>query len=331
MIDLIIAIASGSLEFFISIFTYRAEANYGIFGMDPVTSQLAIGVGSKIIGSLFGRKKRRRAQKKANEDMAKYKEEYMSLETSNLYNDIENPYDNMKNPYEDMKNPYADMKNPYANMKNQFANMENPYEDLTVNLKQADFMADQQAQRDVNVLDALQGAAGGSGVAGLAQSVYGQKVKKGQQAAASIGQQESRNQSLAAQGQASIDSQERQGQMQVDMAMARGQGTIDMAMAKGQGEMQSTQMRAAGEIDMAQRRMSGAIDMQQRAGEAESRRLIQERTEALYGMSINRSAAAQEASNTASQNFIGGVGNAFSSFAGAGGTFDFKNGFQGPA
>ena len=89
MIDLIIAIASGSLELFISIFTYRAEANYAFIpGMDPVTSQLVVGVGSKILGSLFGRKKRRRAQKKANEDMAKYKEEYMSLETSNLYNDI---------------------------------------------------------------------------------------------------------------------------------------------------------------------------------------------------------------------------------------------------
>lgn len=267
-------------------------------GMDPVTSKLLISAGTQILGSFFGRKKRRRAQKKANADMAKYKEEYMSLETGNLYNDIDNVYD-------DMKNPYADMKNPYAGMKNQFAGMENPYEDLTVNLKQADFMADQQAQRDVNVLDALQGAAGGSGVAGLAQSVYGQKVKKGQQAAASIGQQESRNQALAAQGQASIDSQKRQGQMKVDMMMAQGQGVVD-----------ATRMKAAGDIDMAQRKMSGAIDMQQRAGEAESRRLIRERTEALYGMSINRSAAAQESSNAASKNFMGGIGNAFSEYAG---------------
>ena len=273
-------------------------------GMDPVTSKLLISAGTQILGSLFGRKKRKRAQRKANEEMAKYKKEYMSLETGNLY--------------DDMKNPYADMKNPYAGMKNQFAGMENPYEDLTVNLKQADFMADQQAQRDVNVLDALQGAAGGSGVAGLAQSVYGQKVKKGQQAAASIGQQESRNQALAAQGQASIDSQKRQGQMKVDMMMAQGQGVVD-----------ATRMKAAGDIDMAQRKMSGAIDMQQRAGESESRRLIRERTEALYGMSINRSAAAKESSNAASKNFMGGIGNAFSEYAGTEKGADFISGIFG--
>jgi len=149
--------------------------------MDPVTTKLLLQYGLPILGNLLGRKKRKREQRNANAQMKEAKSEYMNL---------------------DFSNPYTDMKNPYDNM-------ENPYEDLTVNLKQADFMANQQAQRDVNVLDSLQGAAGGSGIAGLAQSVYNQKVKKGQQAAGSIGMQESRNQALSAKGQGNIDMAQR--------------------------------------------------------------------------------------------------------------------------
>ena len=118
--------------------------------MDPVTTKLLISAGTQILGGLFGRKKRRREARQAQAEMQKYKQEYLNL----------------------------DFSNPYTGMENQFQGMENPYEDLTVNLKQAQFMADQQAQRDVNILDSLRGAAGGSGVAGLAQSVYNQKVKK---------------------------------------------------------------------------------------------------------------------------------------------------------
>lgn len=149
--------------------------------LDPVTTKLLISAGTQIIGSMFGRKKRRRQQLKANAELKEMKQQYMNL---------------------DFSNPYKDMKNPYDGM-------ENPYEDLTVNLKQAEFMRDQQAQRDVNILDALSGSAGASGIAGLAQTVYNQKVKKGQQAAASIGLQESANQRLAAKGQAGIDMAQR--------------------------------------------------------------------------------------------------------------------------
>lgn len=149
--------------------------------MDPVTTKLLISAGTSILGSFIGRKKRRREQRQANAQLKEMKQQYMNLDFSN--------------PYEDMKNPYD--------------NMENPYEDLTVNLKQANFMAEQQAQRDVNILDALSGSAGASGAAGLAQTVYNQKVKKGQQAAASIGLQESANQRAAAKGQAGIDMAQR--------------------------------------------------------------------------------------------------------------------------
>jgi len=191
----------------------------------PVTGAL-ISAGVSILGGLFGRKKRRREKRQALAEMQQMKSEYMNL----------------------------DFSNPYANL-------ENPYEDLTVNLKQAEFMAEQQNQQQANTLAALRGAAGSSGVAGLAQAVYNQKIKKKQQASASIGLQESRNQALAAKGEMAIQSAERKGEL----------------------------MRQKQE---------------------------QQRTETLYAMSMNRSAAAIQASNNVTKSIIGGIGGGFAGFAG---------------
>lgn len=85
---------------------------------------------------------------------------------------------------------------------NLYANMENTYEDLTVNQQQAQFTAQQQAQGFADTMGNLRGAAGGSGIAALAQSLAGQQSLAAQQASVSIGAQEQRNQQLAA-GQAS--------------------------------------------------------------------------------------------------------------------------------
>jgi hypothetical protein len=85
---------------------------------------------------------------------------------------------------------------------NLYANMQNTYEDLTVNQQQAQFTAQQQAQGFANTMEGLRGAAGGSGIAALAQSLASQQSLAAQQASASIGMQEARNQQLAA-GQAS--------------------------------------------------------------------------------------------------------------------------------
>ena len=95
---------------------------------------------------------------------------------------------------EKQKEEYRAMEftNPYADMENQYA--ENVYEDLTVNQQQAQFQAQQGAQQRANILGGLRGAAGTSGIAGLAQSLAGQGQLQAQQISASIGQQEARNQ-----------------------------------------------------------------------------------------------------------------------------------------
>ena len=212
--------------------------------LDPVTTKLLVTTGVQVLGSLFGRKKRRRELKAANAERKEMKQQYMNL-------DFSNPYENLSNPY---------------------TNMENPMEDLTVNLKQAEFKAGQQAQRDVNILDSLNASSGGSGVAGLAQTVYNQKVKKGQEASASIGLQEAANQKASAMGQMKIDMLER-------------------------GQDSKNQLYEA----------KGARDTQ---------KMEQDRTETLYGMSMQRAAAAKNAKNAATKALVGGVGSALTGYAG---------------
>lgn len=92
-----------------------------------------------------------------------------------------------------------------ADTSNLFNNQENVYEDLTVNTQQADFVNQNQQAGMANTMDKLQGAAGGSGIQALAQSMAVQQSKNAQGASVSIGNQEASNQSaklqLAAQNQ----------------------------------------------------------------------------------------------------------------------------------
>ena len=140
------------------------------------TELMAIQAGASLLSGIFGGKRRRRAQREAKAARDEMRAKYEALDTSNLY-----------------------------------ADMENPYEDLTVNLQQAEFMREQQQQQQANLLSGLQQAAGGSGIGGLAQAVAGQGIVASQQAAASIGQQEAANKRLAAQGAAVVQQMEAQG------------------------------------------------------------------------------------------------------------------------
>lgn len=86
--------------------------------------------------------------------------------------------------------------------RNPFA--ENVFEDLTVNQQQAQFQAQQGEQQRANIMQNLRGAAGGSGIAGLAQALANQGQLQTQRISASIGQQEAANQKMAAQGQLNV-------------------------------------------------------------------------------------------------------------------------------
>jgi len=159
---------------------------------------MAIGGVANIAGSLIGGRARRREQKAAQAQL----KERMSA------------YENMQftNPYE---------------------NMQNTMEDLTVNTQQADFLAQQQQQGMANTMGALQGAAGGSGIAALAQAMSNQQAQNLQQASASIGQQEAGNQMAAAQQGAQIQQLQAQGEAAIqDKEQARTETLLGMSQQR---------------------------------------------------------------------------------------------------
>lgn len=144
----------------------------------------ALGVVGGVMSMLGGDGGAAAAQKKAKAEMDAQKKAYGAMDTSNLY----------------------------AGVKNQYAGMENTMEDLTVNKQQAQFEAEQGAQNRANIMQNMQGAAGGSGIASLAQAMANQGQNAARQASASIGQQESQNQMLSAQAAGQIQTQERAGE-----------------------------------------------------------------------------------------------------------------------
>tara|TARA_R110002020_G_scaffold471145_1_gene697664 strand:+ start:682 stop:1602 length:921 start_codon:yes stop_codon:yes gene_type:complete len=115
-----------------------------------------------------------------------------------------------------------DVSNPFEGMQNAFAGMENKMEDLTVNQKEAEFASQQFAQSQSNIMSGLRGAAGGSGIAALAQSLAQQGQLAAQKSAAGIGQQEATNQMRAAQAASNIQLKERSGAADVANRIAMG-------------------------------------------------------------------------------------------------------------
>ena len=102
--------------------------------------------------------------------------------------------------------------------KNPYKDMENVMEDMTIDMMTADFQRQQGEQQRANILQALRGSAGTSGIAGLAQSLANQGQLQTQQIAAGISQQERQNQMAERQMAGQLQQMDRQGQMMVDQA-----------------------------------------------------------------------------------------------------------------
>jgi hypothetical protein len=126
-------------------------------------------------------------------------------------------------------------KNVYRNMefKNPYENMENVYEDLTVDQGQAEFQQQMFQQSQTNIMQDLKGAAGGSGIAGLAQALSGQGQLASQQASLSIGQQERANKMAQLGEEKNIDLMQRQGEASVEEKEMNRQSTL-LGMQMGQ-------------------------------------------------------------------------------------------------
>mgnify|MGYP003633200625 FL=1 len=179
-----------------------------------------VSAGASLLSGLFGSRRRKRQQREAKGKYNEMKAAYEGLDTSNIYANVQNPY----------------------------AGMENTMEDLRVNTQQADFMAQQGAQARADILGTFKGAAGGSGIAALAQSLANQQTQQAGQMSASIGQQEAANQRARATEASRLQQLERAGEMQAESMRLAG---ADQARAL---EYQTTGTM----FGMSQQRLAGA-------------------------------------------------------------------------
>ena len=168
----------------------------GNLGSPQAMAGIAQGIGG-ILQGVIGRGKRRRAQAAAQDEYDKMMRMYKDLDTSNLYADVEN----------------------------QYANLENAYEDLTVNRQQAEFERDMFRQQQANIMSNLSAAAGGSGIASLAQAMANQASIQARSSSATIGQQERENRLLRARETSRLQLIERRGEERAEAMRLRGAET----------------------------------------------------------------------------------------------------------
>jgi hypothetical protein len=188
---------------------------------------------ANIASGIIGSKKRKREQRAAQREFNMYKSQLANIDTSNLYKNIENVYD-----------------------------------DLTVNTQEAEFVAEQQNQGMANTMNAMSSAAGGSGIAALAQAMAGQQSTNAQSAGVSIGNQERQNQLMQKQMANQLTQQEIAGEYTArDKQTEKTQALLGMAgsrlAAANQARQQATQsiLGGVGQMMGAAAGMSGMADI----------------------------------------------------------------------
>ena len=155
------------------------------FALTSMGAVMAIGAGVKAVGGIvqvvdggIQAKKAKDLADKAKLELDKQKDRFAQLDTSNPY-----------------------------------LNLQNTYEDLTINQQEAQFAQQQSMQSQANIMQQMRGAAGGSGIAALAQTLANQGALDAQKAAATIGTQEQANQLKVAEEASKIQGLEREGEL----------------------------------------------------------------------------------------------------------------------
>jgi hypothetical protein len=144
-----------------------------------------------------------------------------------------------------------DTSNPYLNM-------ENVFEDLTIDTRAAEFQREQQMMTQANTMQQLRGAAGGSGIAALAQTLVSQGSIDAQKTQANIAQQEQANRMQERAESARIQGLEREGEL-ISRQAQHGKISALMGMAADDVSVQRESERLAMvQQQQAQQQMIGA-------------------------------------------------------------------------
>ena len=161
----------------------------------------AVTIGTALYGAYSSNKMRQQAESQAREALKARKEQQAKV-------------DEEMAKYRAMKftNPYADM--------------ENTFEDLRVSTAAAEFQAEQGAQQRADILGQLRGAAGPSGIAGLAQMLANQGQLQAKAISADLQKQEVMNERLRASGAQKVAQLQASGDAMVQQAESGRQASI---------------------------------------------------------------------------------------------------------
>ena len=182
------------------------------------------------MGDFFGKQSKRKQTATMNAMNAQIQEQTEAFQEQQGI--AQGRADKTRQQYEDFK-----FSNPFEGMENTYEGMENRFEDMTVDMRAAEFQTQQGQQQRANILQGLKGAAGSSGVAGLAQSLANQGQLQSQQIAAGIGQQERQNKILSAQEGSRIDQLQRSTDMSLQQLTAQGSAAVQAAEAGQQSTL----------------------------------------------------------------------------------------------
>ena len=161
----------------------------GLLLSNPAVQSALIGVGGSLLGSLFGRKKRRRQERKEREAEAAYNERMKA--------------------YEDME---------YTPIDPSIVDQENLFEDMEIDMTGFEMQRKAFLQSQANILQTLQSTGGTSGAAGLAQALSIQADKQTEQMGVTVSQMLNRSRELRIEE----DSRINQAMTQIELANAEG-------------------------------------------------------------------------------------------------------------
>jgi len=284
----------------------------------------------KAIQGGSAKKRAKDKQKAAEAGLKEAQDALKAVDTSNPFEEAKNAYEGLDNKmsgldnvYDDAENKFADMENKFKGQKNAMEDMENAFEDLTVNTQQAEFEAQQNAQNQANIMSSMAGAAGGSGIAALAQSMANQGAMQAQKASASIGAQESANQAKAAGAeqdiqskiaseQTRLDTQERQTDMDIQKTQMSAEDAMQAARLGEASKLQMAEAQEASNLQMAE--AQGAMEVQKLKGEGDmwSADAEMNKQNSLMQSSMQQAQMAADEKAKADEKMWGGIGDAIS-------------------
>jgi len=261
-----------------------------------------------IIGSSIGNRRRKNEQRDAKIERDKSVKDFNKLRFTNSFAGMTKPSLNLQDPTANFQDFTSGMQNQFVGAQNFSSQMQNTAEDLTVDTTAANFMAQQQQQGLANTLGGLKGAAGGGGVAALAQSISGQQSQNLQAARASIATQEQSNRQLSAEQAGKIQ------QMTAQESSANQQRRMEGATSIQELQARSRTGQQEFVAGLAQQRGLQGAQLDLRAAQMEGQgdqfmqQLEADRIATILGGSNIRQASANRAVNTANTEMAGGFG-----------------------